>query len=111
MLRRHFEYSRRKRDAAYSLGLSLNDSFWTLREGDERRFQDVNLYGNGFSSGLASVTYMGQLTSKIGAPELDIPVHVHEVWVIIESEAYQQAGVYHIAFHRRWSSIRPAPRA
>ena len=55
---------------AFSLGLSLNDSFWTPREGDERHFQDVNLYGNGFSTALASVAYTGQLAGKIGAPEL-----------------------------------------
>lgn len=42
-----------------SMGLSLNDSFWTPRAGADVRFRDVNLFDNGFSEVLAAVAYAG----------------------------------------------------
>ena len=71
---------------AFSLGLSLNDSYWTPREGDERRFQDVSLYRNDFSSALASIAFTGQLSGKIGphelTPEFATDGTLHKAWRI-----------------------------
>lgn len=71
---------------AVSLGLSLNDSYWTPREGDTRRFSDVNLYRNEFSSALASVAYTGHNEDSVSphglTPELTTDGTLHKAWRI-----------------------------
>lgn len=49
-------------------GLSLNDCFWVVPSGFDGRFEDYNLYENGFSDALALVAYTGKVS--VG----DIPV-------------------------------------
>lgn len=67
-----------------SLGLSLNDSYWTVPSGDPRRFGEVNLYENGFSSVLAAVAYTGHAPdggSPHGmTPELTTDGTLHKAW-------------------------------
>ncbi len=50
-----------ERILAVGLGLSLNDSYWVCPVGFERRFEEVNLFENGFSDVLAAVAYTGHL--------------------------------------------------
>lgn len=38
-----------------SKGLSLNDSYWVVREGDSKTFDQCNLYDNKFSELLGCV--------------------------------------------------------
>lgn len=42
-----------------SKGLSLNDSYWVVREGFEKNFDQCNLYENRFSKILASIAFTG----------------------------------------------------
>jgi len=42
-----------------SKGLSLNDSYWVVREGFEKSFDQCNLYENKFSEILASIAFTG----------------------------------------------------
>lgn len=67
-----------------SLGLSLNDSYWTPSPEDPRLFGEVNLYENGFSSILAAVAYTGHAPgggSPHGmTPELTTDGTLHKAW-------------------------------
>jgi len=42
-----------------SKGLSLNDSYWVVREGDSKSFGQCNLYDNKFSELLANIAFTG----------------------------------------------------
>ena len=42
-----------------SKGLSLNDSYWVVREGDSKTFDQCNLYDNKFSELLANIAFTG----------------------------------------------------
>ena len=42
-----------------SKGLSLNDSYWVVRDGFEKSFAQCNLYDNKFSEVLASIAFTG----------------------------------------------------
>ncbi len=73
-----------------SLGLSLNDSYWTPKREDARTFAEVNLYENGFSSVLAAIAYTGIMPrdgSQRGfTPELTTDGSLHKAWRIGESD-------------------------
>ncbi len=40
-------------------GLSVNDSFWAERDGENLKFADINLYDNPLDETLAIVAYTG----------------------------------------------------
>lgn len=42
-----------------SKGLSLNDSYWVVREGDSKNFDQCNFYDNKFSELLANIAFTG----------------------------------------------------
>ncbi|KAA8820770.1 HipA family kinase [Bifidobacterium vespertilionis] len=45
-------------------GLSVNDSYWVERSGEDLRFADINLYGNPLDETLAIVAYTGYTSSE-----------------------------------------------
>ncbi len=76
-----------ERILAVGLGLSLNDSYWVCPVGFERRFEQVNLFENGFSDVLAAVAYTGHLdlgsSPLLGlTPELTTGGSLQKAWRI-----------------------------
>ena len=45
-------------------GLSVNDSFWAERDGENLKFADINLYDNPLDETLAIVAYTGYTSSE-----------------------------------------------
>ena len=45
-------------------GLSVNDSFWVERDGENLKFADINLYDNPLDETLAIVAYTGYTSSE-----------------------------------------------
>ena len=45
-------------------GLSVNDSYWVERDGEDLRFADINLYDNPLDETLAIVAYTGYTSSE-----------------------------------------------
>lgn len=46
-----------------SKGLSLNDSYWVVKQGFSGKFADCNFYENSFARALALISYTGYGTS------------------------------------------------
>lgn len=67
-----------------SRGLSLNDSYWVVREGDTRTFARCNLYENRFSGLLASIAFTGYgssvRTSVASSPEFTTNGMLPKCW-------------------------------
>lgn len=66
---------------AITLGLSLNDSYWTPPAGYPGGFADVNLYENGFSEALFSVAFDGRGTAHPAlTPEFTTNGTLRKAW-------------------------------
>ena len=67
-----------------SMGLSLNDSYWTPPLGSDVKFADVNLFENGFSEVLSAVAYAGgwdrSSTLRGMTPELTTNGSLAKAW-------------------------------
>ena len=82
-----------------SMGLSLNDSYWTPPAGSTLSFSDVNLYENGFSEVLAAIAYTGH-PMRLGpsgtphglTPELTTDGTLRKAWVIRDGRRYLNKG-------------------
>lgn len=62
--------------------LSLNDTFWVVREDFEGKFKDYNLYENDFNKSVALVAYTGHgFSDSIGTlPELTTGGSLRKAW-------------------------------
>ena len=70
-------------------GLSLNDSYWVVPYGFERKFSDYNLFQNRFSEILSLVAYTGIGQSNAAfttSPELTTNGMLPKAWRFIESD-------------------------
>lgn len=74
---------------AVSCGLSLNDSYWTPLETDDRSFDEVNFYRNEFSEVLSAVAYTGNSPAHGSlhglTPELTTDGTLRKAWRISPS--------------------------
>lgn len=66
------------------LGLSLNDSYWTPQRGLEKKYSEMNLYENEFSSALALIAYTGKYYGNVKkmrtSPELTTGGMLRKAW-------------------------------
>lgn len=67
-------------------GLSLNDSYWIADEDFDRRFDEINLYDNGFSEVLGALAVSGHTTESLAlspqSPELTTGGSLPKAWRI-----------------------------
>jgi addiction module RelB/DinJ family antitoxin len=73
-------------------GLSLNDSYWIVPQGFDKKFTDCNLYENRFSEILSLVAYTGMAQSDAAfttSPELTTNGLLPKAWRLIEGD-----GIY-----------------
>lgn len=75
-----------------SHGLSLNDSYWIIREGFEGDFDKYNLYYNRFTNSLAEIAFTGYgshiKTSFISSPEFTTNGMLAKCWRRIKGNIY-----------------------
>ena len=74
--------------------LSLNDTFWVVREDFEGKFKDFNLYENDFNKSVALVAYTGHgFSDSIGTlPELTTGGSLRKAWRNIDKGIYLYKG-------------------
>lgn len=79
-----------------SKGLSLNDSYWGMREGFEKSFDQCNLYENKFSEVLASVAITGYgssiRSSVASSPEFTTNGMLPKCWRRQSGKVYLYKG-------------------
>ena len=77
-------------------GLSLNDSYWVVKEDDPSTFEKVNLYGNRFSNVLAWMAFTGYgsslRTSLLSSPEFTTNGMLPKCWRRISGKIYLFKG-------------------
>ncbi len=74
------------------MGLSLNDSYWVVKDGFSGKFADYNLYENRFSEALSLVAYTGIGGSNEAfttSPELTTNGMLRKAWRFIKGD-----GIY-----------------
>lgn len=67
------------------MGLSLNDSYWIVPQGSERKFSDFNLYENRFTEALSIIAYTGWKYDSIdfySSPEISTNGTLRKGWRI-----------------------------
>lgn len=81
---------------ALSRGLSLNDCYWVVEEGDRSKFEDVNLYDNRISRLLAQVAFTGYGSSVrsgfASSPEFTTNGMLPKCWRRIDGRIYLYKG-------------------
>ena len=79
-----------------SKGLSLNDSYWVVREGDSKNFDQCNLYDNKFSELLANIAFTGYgssvRTSVVSSPEFTTNGMLPKCWRRQSGKIYLYKG-------------------
>ncbi len=79
-----------------SRGLSLNDSYWVVREGDSKTFAQCNLYENRLSELLASIAFTGYgssvRTSVLSSPEFTTNGMLPKCWRRQSGKIYLYKG-------------------
>ena len=79
-----------------SKGLSLNDSYWVVREGFEKTFAQCNLYENKFSEILASIAFTGYgssvRSSVASSPEFTTNGMLPKCWRRQSGKVYLYKG-------------------
>ena len=77
-------------------GLSLNDSYWVVEDGDEVPYAKVNLYDNPFSNILANIAFTGYgssfRTSLLSSPEFTTNGMLRKCWRRISGKVYLFKG-------------------
>lgn len=77
-------------------GLSLNDSYWVVEEGDQTTFDKVNLYENPFSNVLAALAFTGYGSSPrhsmLSSPEFTTNGMLPKCWRRISGKVYLYKG-------------------
>lgn len=77
-------------------GLSLNDSYWVVEDGDEASYAKVNLYDNPFSNILANIAFTGYgssfRTSLSSSPEFTTNGMLRKCWRRISGKVYLFKG-------------------
>lgn len=77
-------------------GLSLNDSYWVVEDGDEVPYVKVNLYDNPFSNILANIAFTGYgssfRTSLLSSPEFTTNGMLRKCWRRISGKVYLFKG-------------------
>ena len=73
-------------------GLSLNDCYWVVEDGDIASFDKVNLYDNPFSNVLAELAFTGYgssvRTSLLSSPEFTTNGMLRKCWRRIGGKVY-----------------------
>ncbi len=86
-----------------SKGLSLNDSYWVVREGFEKSFDQCNLYENKFSEILASIAFTGYgssvRSSVASSPEFTTNGMLPKCWRRQSGKVYLYKGGTEGAFN------------
>lgn len=79
-----------------SKGLSLNDSYWVVEDGDQTSFEKANLYDNPFSNVLASIAFTGYgssfRSSLMSSPEFTTNGMLRKCWRRISGKVYLFKG-------------------
>jgi len=79
-----------------SKGLSLNDSYWVVEDGDQTSFEKANLYDNPFSNVLASIAFTGYgssfRSSLLSSPEFTTNGMLRKCWRRISGKVYLFKG-------------------
>ena len=79
-----------------SKGLSLNDSYWVVRDGFEKNFDQCNLYENKFSEVLASIAFTGYgssiRSSVASSPEFTTNGMLPKCWRRQSGKVYLYKG-------------------
>ena len=77
-------------------GLSLNDCYWVVEDGDTTYFDKVNLYDNPFSNVLAELAFTGYgssvRTSLLSSPEFTTNGMLRKCWRRIGGKVYLYKG-------------------
>ncbi|MFQ9428778.1 MAG: hypothetical protein ACLR1M_09435 [Oscillospiraceae bacterium] len=77
-------------------GLSLNDCYWVVEDGDTASFGKVNLYDNPFSNVLAELAFTGYgssvRTSLLSSPEFTTNGMLRKCWRRIGGKVYLYKG-------------------
>ena len=77
-------------------GLSLNDCYWVVEDGDTASFDKVNLYDNPFSNVLAELAFTGYgssvRTSLLSSPEFTTNGMLRKCWRRIGGKVYLYKG-------------------
>ncbi len=81
---------------ALSKGLSLDDCYWVVEEGDDSTFEQVNLYDNRISRLLAQVAFTGYgssvRSSFMSSPEFTTNGMLPKCWRRIDGRIYLYKG-------------------
>lgn len=81
---------------ALSKGLSLDDCYWVVEEGDSSTFADTNLYDNRISRLLAQVAFTGNGSSRrsdfLSSPEFTTNGMLPKCWRRIDGKIYLYKG-------------------
>lgn len=79
-----------------SKGLSLDDCYWVIEEGDESTFDKVNLYDNRISRLLAEVAFTGYGSSRrsdfLSSPEFTTNGMLPKCWRRVDGAIYLYKG-------------------
>ena len=79
-----------------SRGLSLNDSYWVVREDFEKSYEQCNLYENKFSESLASIAFTGHggsvRSSVASSPEFTTNGMLPKCWRRQSGKVYLYKG-------------------
>ena len=79
-----------------SKGLSLNDSYWVVEDGDQTSFEKANLYDNPFSNILAGIAFTGYgssfRSSLMLSPEFTTHGMLRKCWRRISGKVYLYKG-------------------
>ena len=82
-------------------GLSLNDCYWVVEDGDTASFGKVNLFDNPFSNVLAELAFTGYgsgvRTSLLSSPEFTTNGMLRKCWRRIGGKVYLCSGRAKIA--------------
>lgn len=77
-------------------GLSLNDSYWVVEDGDDTPYAKVNLYDNPFSNILANIAFTGYgssfRTSLLSSPEFTTNGMLRKCWRRLSGKVYLFKG-------------------
>ena len=77
-------------------GLSLNDCYWVVEDGDTASFDKVNLYDNPFSNVLAELAFTGYGSSPLSkfrsSPEFTTNGMLPKAWRRVKGEIYLYKG-------------------
>lgn len=97
-------------------GLSLNDCYWVVEDGDTASFGKVNLYDNPFSNVLAELAFTGYgssvRTSLLSSPEFTTNGMLRKCWRRIGGKVYlyiSPSGTPATTLNRTASAAAPRP--